>query len=417
MKKFGLGRSYLMTSEQGEEQDGISLEYDRRLKKPGSIVRGIVKVNDQTVRQKGIEEVTIELIGRVKAAVVISTGDGDTVYNEQHIFLHRKSTLWRTSDVRPNENNGIRTLPFAFDLPANDPNLPPSYSCRAGKSAGSVGYFIKIVARNSAWYKFKLQIYAPFPFRPFDLNPPPALDLARTHYFKKETQMRKGIMFGAQAKVIGFMKLPRATLLTPFQEIPVLIHLQCYSKPLPSSCSSNPSSFDFPLPPTSPDALSLTLQCCVTLHAKGRTHNHPNNICAVGGFGDSVCNAGVALPKVQCMIGQPQWETDSPNDTKNPAKEGRWFQEVIFKSSFNLNKCPPSIDTGLLTTQYALQLKVTFGGIRNVFIMLVKLGNVSSGIYSFDEESSERGLASRWDLPPFYWEVVDADDDFESDKK
>ncbi|KZS88652.1 hypothetical protein SISNIDRAFT_489894 [Sistotremastrum niveocremeum HHB9708] len=417
MKKIGLGRSYLMTSERGEEQDGISLEYDRRLKKPGSIVRGVVKVNDQTVRQKGIEEVTIELIGRVKAAVVISSRDGDTVYKEQHVFLQRKLTLWRVSDLPPKENNSIRTLPFAFDLPLDDPNMPPSYSCQAGKSAGSVGYFVKIIARKSAWYKFKLQIYAPFPFRPFDLNPPPALDLARTRYYKKETQMRKGIMFGAQAKVTGFMKLPKATSLTPFQDIPVLIHIHCYSKPLPSSCSSDPSSFNFPLPPTTPDALNLTLQCRITLHAKGKKQSHANDIRAVGGFGDSVWNAGVALPKVERTIGQPRWTTDSPDDEKKPAKEGRWFQEVMFKSSFNLNNCPPSIDTGLLVTQYVLQLKVTFGGIRNVFMMHVDIGNVSSGIYSSDDGSSERGLASRWDLPPFYWEVIDADDDFESDKK
>ncbi|KZT38039.1 hypothetical protein SISSUDRAFT_1062329 [Sistotremastrum suecicum HHB10207 ss-3] len=416
MKKIGLARSYLMTSERGEEQDGISLEYDRRLKKPGSIIRGVVKVDDQTVRQKGIEEVTIELIGRVKSAVVVSSRDGDTVYKEQHVFLHRKLTLWRIADLPSKENNGIRTLPFAFDLPADDPSLPPSYSCQAGKSAGSVGYFVKITARKSAWYKFKLQIYAPFPFRPFDLNPPPALDLARTHHFKKETQMRKGIMFGAQAKVAGFIQLPNAPSFTPFQDIPVLIQIHCYSKPLPSSCSSDPSTFNFPLPPTSPDALNLTLQCRVTLTAKGKTRNHLNDINPVGGFGDSVWNAGVALPRVERVIGQPRWTTDSPDDDKKKAKEGRWFQEVTFKSSFNLNKCPPSIDAGILITQYVLQLKVTFAGMMNVFVMHVDIGNVSSGIYS-PEESSERGIASRWDLPPFYWEIIDADDDFDSDKK
>lgn len=68
MLKIGFGRA-ISGGPSNEGQDGISLDYDKRLKKPGSIVSGVVKLDLGIVGQKGIEDITVELVAIVKTYV------------------------------------------------------------------------------------------------------------------------------------------------------------------------------------------------------------------------------------------------------------------------------------------------------------------------------------------------------------
>ncbi|KZT38042.1 hypothetical protein SISSUDRAFT_1047638 [Sistotremastrum suecicum HHB10207 ss-3] len=245
MQRIGLSRSYITSTGPGRsgEQDGITLEYNRTLKKPGSRVSGSVGLDSGIASQKGVEEVTVGLIGIIKTHVVIQRGEATATYRSRHIFLEESLSLWRRGDNSTSSLDGWCEFPFAFTIPSNAANLPPSYTLHTSRIGGSAQYFIKVTGRKAAWYKFNVRIYSPFPFLPFDDNPPPAWDIARTHTVTREVSMRKGILFRGHAKVEAELTTPDLPSLPLFQDIPMTFCVRTFSKPLPASAALDVSTF------------------------------------------------------------------------------------------------------------------------------------------------------------------------------
>ncbi|KZS88967.1 hypothetical protein SISNIDRAFT_489624 [Sistotremastrum niveocremeum HHB9708] len=396
-------------------RDGLSLLYTPSLTHPGSKIDGIVCVDLGVVGQKNVEEVVVELIGVVKTRVMVSTGETVMTFYGKNEFLSQSLSIWRSSD-HPSPSNEVVQYPFSFTIPS-DHSLPPSHAFQSSshQAKGSVQYHVKVTGKKAAWYKSNVRLYGPFPFLPFDDNGygngRREMKGVQTRVVREEMSMRKGLLFGGHAKVLVEVSLPDLPSLPRFTPIPISIHITAFSKPLPHSSSSDPSSFTFPLPPTSPSDIEFILLQKTFVNAKGNTEKRTTEFSGVGGFG----KAGKALESVvrvdrgerpDVRVGEVVWIDEGGGG----GKEGRWSQDVTFSSTFEL--CgSPSFDMGILEMHYMFELKIAFPGVGNTFKMKIDPRRVSSGISSSD-------LEGRVEIPPAYWDVVDPDDDHEHyDKK
>lgn len=135
-----------------------------------------------------------------------------------------------------------------------------------------------------------------------------------------------------------------------FHPIPLYIRIKCFSKPLPHSESSDPSSFKFPLPPTSTTGLELRLCSHIRISAKGHVRERPLDYGQVAGLGKPEKKSMVGWgQEVQLDVGQPTWVMEGESK-----KMGRWVQESTFQAPMTL-RCPPSF------LQRTVKLEVSLG--------------------------------------------------------
>ncbi|KZT37566.1 hypothetical protein SISSUDRAFT_1048300 [Sistotremastrum suecicum HHB10207 ss-3] len=400
-------------------RDGLSLIYTPSLTHPGSKIDGIVCVDLGVVSQKNVEEVVVELIGVVKTRVMVSTGETVMTFYGKNEFLSQSLSIYRSSDNVPPSSEVVQ-YPFSFTIPS-DHSLPPSHAFQSSshQAKGSVQYHVKVTGKKAAWYKSNVRLYGPFPFLPFDDGNGVGrreMKGVQTRVLREEMSMRKGLLFGGHAKVLVEVSLPDLPSLPLFTSTPISIRLQTFSKPLPHSSSSDPSSFTFPLPPTSASDIDFILLQKTFVNAKGNTEKRTTEFSGVGGFGkagkglETVVRVGDGRGggegKPRVTVGEVIWVDEGGGE----GKEGRWSQDVSFDSSFEL--CgSPSFDMGILEMHYMFELKIAFPGVGNTFKMKIDPRRVSSGISSTD-------LIGKVEIPPAYWDVVDPDDDHEHyDKK
>ncbi|KZT38622.1 hypothetical protein SISSUDRAFT_728102 [Sistotremastrum suecicum HHB10207 ss-3] len=266
--------------------------------------------------------------------------------------------------------------------------------------SAAIQYYVMILGKKEAWYKSNVRIVKPFMFLPFDQSSPPSALSSAGRIWKKEIAIKRGVLFGAAGKVEAEVVLPDVPSLPLFHPIPIYIRIKCYSKPLPHTESSDPSSFKFPLPPTTTTGLDLKLCSHIRISAKGHVRERPLDYASVAGLGkpEKKTQAGGWGQDVQVDVGQPTWVMEGESK-----KMGRWFQESTFQAPMTL-RCPPSFDRRTVRLEYTFELTVPFPGLGNNLTLSVGPVPVSSGIY---RDQIERAAGELLDLPPTYWEVAE----------
>lgn len=272
----------------------------------------------------------------------------------REILLDFKETIW-DSKAAPMPHHVVQSrfirCPFAFHFPNHQ--LPPSYHSVAVSMSAAVRYFIRVTGRLKGWKLAgirhpHIRVVQAFPFVPFDDFPPPApLEYMPVARHATEIPVRKGIMGGygnveAEVRVPtspipstqdGFQVfLPAVQSFPLFTDIPITIHIKCFSKEMPHSHSMNSSHYTFPLPPSTPTAVELDL--IRTCHYD--ISEHSSNLGSVGGFGKMHAATKGVQSHMHTDIGPPCW-------IQHPGvkHEGRWWQEVTFKSNI-VFRCSPS---------------------------------------------------------------------------
>lgn len=169
--------------------------------------------------------------------------------------------------------------------------------------------------------------------------------------------------------------MPDLPSLPLFHPLSLIIRLKCYSKPLPSSSSTHPQKFKFPLPPTTTSGLSFDLACQATVstspgHTRERIIPYESMMAgfensqrqewedadSCGGGGSSSLRAlesGDWRKNASVDVDAPVWIPGGPGSDL-PASEGRWSQKVTYQTSVVL-RCPPTFESRLLKTAVSLQ--------------------------------------------------------------
>ncbi|KZS88690.1 hypothetical protein SISNIDRAFT_255852 [Sistotremastrum niveocremeum HHB9708] len=185
------------------------------------------------------------------------------------------------------------------------------------------------------------------------------------------------------------------------QEIPISIEITCFSPYMSANESNNPSSFKFPLPPTTAQDLELKLfrrVVAVVGKMKHRMHRRID-LGPVAGFGKKESTGFKSL--VHADVGAPEWIVREDNK-----KEGRWRQTVQFQSSLFFD-CSPTFEHENLSIRYMLDLKVPFPGIGNNLELSATLPPITSGIIANIDIPD--GFNKKLDLHPSYFERVPVD--------
>ncbi|KZS88687.1 hypothetical protein SISNIDRAFT_489929 [Sistotremastrum niveocremeum HHB9708] len=383
--------------------DVFSLEMDDDLRIPGSMVSGFVDINLSRAFEKKVKEVSVMLVGEVTTRVSQTGFDTSTSEEERKSFIEQRTSLWELEKSPPpfssSSDSNILSIPFAFEIP--DESLPPSFWCSTAEGCAFVKYFVKVTAFRDAWYNSNVSISRPFPFTPFDdsvLLTDSAISCAARGKHTAQKLMRKGALFGGRGKVEVDFFVPGLPVMPQLQSIPVTVAIRCFSKPLSSSHSKDPSKFTFPKPPACPREIALYLTCVCDIRAQ---HYEVTSIASqkpIGCFGKPAKRLpdDALAERVRVAVEEPVWYPDEQN-----SKEGRWGQAVELSTEVVLC-CSSSFDVDILKVNYQLDLKISFDGFDNELEMTIPLGPVSSGLY----RDQPHDHLPKLDLPPGYWEVV-----------
>ncbi|KZT38618.1 hypothetical protein SISSUDRAFT_1128695 [Sistotremastrum suecicum HHB10207 ss-3] len=388
---------------------GITLNFSPSLRTPKSTVEGSVDLDVGKIKERGIVAVTASLVGVLRTSANLRSINDRVApksASEWRTLVNLRTTLWQL-DTNIDDDNAdpssmrLLNIPFSFTMP-DDPDLPPSFDQLTDNGSASIKYYIQIVGKLKAWYKLNIWINRPFTFVPFDDTPPPSILGANTRTWREEVSIRRSLFGGRQAKVEVELILPDLPSLPLYQPIPIQLHIHCYSKPLPQSSSSDPSTFQFPKPPTSAHDISLRLYSFagVTAETYYATGHEDRGLVAGFGVQDKKALKQGWNDNVTVDVSPPIWILEG--DSK---KEGRWTQEVTFNSLMTL-QCPPSFKHGLVHTSYHLQALVPFPGLGNNVLLKTSSLKISSGLYRDGEREHDANLTL--DLPPSYWEVSEA---------
>ncbi|KZS88682.1 hypothetical protein SISNIDRAFT_255761 [Sistotremastrum niveocremeum HHB9708] len=203
--------------------------------------------------------------------------------------------------------------------------------------SAAVRYFVRVTGRLKGWKLSgithpHIRVVQAFPFVPFDDLPPRApLEYMPVARHATEIPVRKGIM-GGYGNVEAEVFLPAVECFPLFTDIPITVHVKCFSKEMPHSHGANSSHFTFPLPPSTPNAVELDL--IRTCHYD--ISEHSSNLGSVGGFGKMHPATNGPASHIQTDIGPPTWLQH--HGLKH---EGRWWQEVTFRSNI-VFRCSPT---------------------------------------------------------------------------
>ncbi|KZS88569.1 hypothetical protein SISNIDRAFT_552506 [Sistotremastrum niveocremeum HHB9708] len=408
---------------------GISLEFDSSVRTPESDISGTVKIDLSRVKDRGITEINVSMIGELRTAVYLKspkTASAVTTVEsrqggERLTLVNHKINIWKTETFDgpslARAVGGILPLPFSFRLSGND-EWPPTFEQVTGEGSASMKYYIKVTGVQKNWYKSNISITRPFNFLPLDQSPPPSISIRPKKVWKKEASIRKGLFVhtAARAEVeVCPSKFTRAIILTPpkvslpgehtfpiCQAIPIDVRVKGISKPYSSKKGSNGTS-GYPLPPTNPEAITLRLFSFTGIRAGAWYTTAKQDKGLVAGFGPPPNKSfrGEWGKDISVEVGTPLWTPESPSQIDG---EGRWSQEVLFCSSMTIN-CPPCFKHKYLSNSYYLQVIVRFSGLGNDVVFETSLLKITSGI--FRERVHAQPIDLPVEFPPSYGEVLD----------
>ena len=131
-----------------------------------------------------------------------------------------------------------------------------------------------------------------------------------------------------------------------FAPIPFTLTVITHSKSMKRD-EKSPDEPIFPVPPQLPQDVDFRLESDVWLKAKSwDTMRHGEFIAQLGGLGSQGPSSGL----VQVNAADKVWIPDSEK-----TEDGKWKQEVTFKSSFQLN-CAPSFNSETMTVSVRFPL-------------------------------------------------------------
>lgn len=305
------------------------------------------------------------------ARSTISQFQGQGTCIRKHVdLMDDRRLLWKNGDTYPPQGTHILRLPFQFKLPDI---LPPScdYPCylAGSQGRGTVGYFVEVVGKRSGLHRSR-KASSVFPVIPWDTagaSVHAGLIVRGWSGNWRETRetkdIRKGFR-GERSKVevtVGYLvtlhtkctehsnqlSLPDVAGLPVQTPVPFTITIVTTTKPMyKTDLASNGSIF--PSPPSRTEDVEFILERTCSINAKKNMeltfdHLFVTYLGGLGPKGKAEHDGGVVVERKENM-----WLPST--DNRGRKEMGRWRQEIIFKSFFNLT-CIPTFATDTFSLQ------------------------------------------------------------------
>ncbi|KIJ47892.1 hypothetical protein M422DRAFT_248480 [Sphaerobolus stellatus SS14] len=296
----------------------ITISLPKGLCVPGEQVSGILNVNVELAKEKGVEELKVSLRGEINTWVTTSDGNNDTTHRDTERLLEMTCTLWKEGDPVPSHTSGIASFPFTFEIPNRE--LPPSFYGGRYDNGGAVIYYVHAVGVRQKWYKINIRVDEIFPFIPFDTSPAAFYPVPSWNsewgVHQNSDKVRKGL-FSHSGLVNAAIILPTMPTIPLFKPIPIKIKVTCRSKPLPISAADDPASFEFPRNPKVSD-VDLTLHQRVKVKQKFATQVIEDDLGLQAGFGlpENVRERDKWGKNVEVAISLPSWTINKEDPKK-----------------------------------------------------------------------------------------------------
>ncbi|KIJ47894.1 hypothetical protein M422DRAFT_248482 [Sphaerobolus stellatus SS14] len=358
----------------------ISISLPKGLRVPGERVSGILNLNIELAKEKGVDEVTVSLRGEIKTWVTTGNSGNDTnrtTERDKETLFQMTCSLWREGETIPSQEAGIASFPFAFSIP--DGNLPPSFYGGTRENGGAVVYYVHAVGRRRKWYKRNIHVDEIFPCIPSDTGPSVLYSLPSWNggwdMHQNSEKVKKGI-FSHSGLVTAAIILPSMPSIPLFKPIPINLKVTCRSKSLPLSAANNPRSFEYPRNPKVSDIDFILYSRLTIKHSTQVTRVIEEEIGHQAGFGlpDGVRERDTRGKHVDIAISPPVWTID-----KGDPNKGYWSEEITFSSLLFL-RCPPPIRTRQLNTTMSLKLVIDFAGLGNKVKVEIPDLSLTSGL-------------------------------------
>ncbi|KAI0741772.1 hypothetical protein C8Q80DRAFT_1110257 [Daedaleopsis nitida] len=401
----------------------------------GSTVEGEVEIDFRALQEENIDEVQARFRCVSEAAI-----GGPKAMDAQDAKLVRltgeDTSLWSRGGAYPQPGSHTLRCPFKFTLP---PEVPPSFHYASRSYGANVRYSVTAVGVRKG-RRINKRHQVTFAVLPLDKVGARIKAAGETHGWKKfnrEERIRKGL-FGEYSKVEVELALADIPVLPIFSTIPYSISVTTTSPPL-SRSKANALPADkpvFPPVPASPHDMEFKLNRRLKLTASGTIHEPTMDVASfLGGKEGERASAPIEADvpgrlwvPLASATEDTYKETESEkgqvgergSEAADPNAMGMWVQRATYRSTFRLT-CAPSFAVENIRCSYKLVVKVPFPGVGNDLKLEVPVTVTSGIVRTLAPEQPEQSDPSRdalppnLDLPPAYWEAVDAD--YEIDEK